>query len=184
MTLSKDQKTAVVAAVRDRFSRSVSSVFVDFRGIDVATITELRTKFRAAGIEYQVVKNNLVRKALEETPIVNNEVFMNALVGPTGIAWSYEDPSSAAKILRDFRKERKDEPNNIEIKCGILDDAVLDGDRVEKDLASLPGKDEIRSMLLAQLMAPAEQFVRQIGAPAQNLAYALDAYCKKQEGGV
>ena len=151
-------------------------------------ITDLRSRFREAGVEYKVIKNNVVAKALEGSDLGGNEDFMSSLVGPTAIAWSYEDPSAAAKIIKKFRKEHaddltpKNQPEKLLVKCGLLDGEVLDAKRVEKELATLPGKDEVRAMLLAQLMAPMQNLVAQIAAPGQNLAYALDAFQRKESG--
>lgn len=167
-------KQQQVTDVRDRFDKAIATVLVDFRGIDVEQVTELRARFREKGIEYRVVKNNLVVKALEGTDLAGNDAFMAHLKGPTAIAWSYEDPSTAAKIIKEFRKEK--EPNKkLTIKCGLLEGEVFEGERVEAELATLPSKDEVRSMLLAQLLAPMESLVRQLNAPTQNLAYALQA---------
>ena len=187
MPMNKEAKDAQVAEVKDRFDRAVATVLVDFRGVDVETITDLRLKFREAGVDYKVVKNNLVRKALADTDLGNNEAFGEHLVGPTAIAWSYEDPSAAAKVLKKFKKEYadtlapKDKPEKLLVKCGLLDGEVLDAKRVNKELATLPGKDEIRAQLLAQLMAPMQNLVGQLNAPGQNLAYALDAYARKEQ---
>jgi len=174
----RPEKLQAVELVRERFSRAVSAVLLDFRGIDVLTISDLRNRFRDQGVEYRVVKNNLVKKALLGTSLEGK--LDEHLKGPTGIAWSFEDPSAAAKIVRDFRKE--DVGEKLGVKCGLLDETVMEGPRVETELASMPGKDEVRAMLLAQMMAPAQRLVQQLGAPAQNLAYALDAYRRQQEG--
>ena len=187
--MTQSDKEAQAIQVRESFEKAISTVFVDFRGVDVETITELRTRFRKAGIEYKVVKNNLVRKALEGTDLEGNDALQSHLKGMTGIAWSFEDPSTAAKILRDFRKDKKellqkkDQPEKLLPKCALLDGKVMDGPQVETALASMPGKDEIRAQLLAQLLAPAQSLVRQLAAPAQNLAYLFDAYRRKQEEG-
>jgi len=187
MPMTPTEKEAQALEVREAFEKAISTVLIDFRGVDVETITELRSRFRAAGIEYRVVKNNLVRKALEGTDLESNDDLQAHLKGMTGIAWSYEDPSTAAKVIRDFRKdkkeilEKKDEPPKLVPKCALLDGNVMDGKAVETQLASMPGKDEIRAMLLAQLLAPAQSLVRQLAAPAQNLAYLFDAYKRKQE---
>lgn len=182
MPMRRPDKEKSVETIRDAFERSVAAVFVDFRGIDVPTITSLRYRFREAGIEYAVVKNNLVRKALEGTPLAGNDELEASLAGPTGIAWSFEDPSAAAKIIRTFRKEG-DAQEKLRVKCGILEDEFLSGERVEAELATLPGKDELRGQLLAQLMAPMQNLVRQLQAPAQNLSYALEARKNQQEEG-
>jgi large subunit ribosomal protein L10 len=188
MSLTREDKAAQAASVRESFDNATAVVLVDFRGVNVEMITNLRTRFRDAGIEYKVVKNNVVRKALEGSELADNEEFTANLVGPTAIAWSFEDPSAAAKVIKNFRKEftdvlqPKDGAEKLLVKCGVLEGQVLDAKRVEKELATLPGKDEIRASLLAQLMAPMQNLVGQINAPAQNLAFVLDAYRRKEAG--
>ena len=171
-------KDAEIARVREAFERSVAAVLLDFRGLDVETITALRARFREKGIEYRVVKNTLVKKALVGSPLASSPELAKHLKGPTGIAWSFEDPSAAAKVVKAFRKENEAN-EKLTVKCGVLDTHIFVGDRVEKELATLPGREEIRAALLAQLMAPMQSLVRQLGAPAQNLAYALDAKARQ-----
>ncbi len=188
MGLTRGDKSAQAEAVRQSFDSATATVLVDFRGVNVELITNLRARFRDAGVEYKVVKNNVVRKALEGSDLADNDEFTANLVGPTAIAWSFEDPSAAAKVIKSFRKEfadelqPKDRPEKLLVKCGLLDGQVLDAKRVEKELASLPGKDEIRASLLAQLMAPMQNLVAQLNAPAQNLALVLDAKRRKEAG--
>jgi large subunit ribosomal protein L10 len=188
MSLTREDKAAQVDAVRDSFANASATVLVDFRGVNVEMITNLRARFREAGVEYKVVKNNVVRKAIAGSDLAKNEKFMENLVGPTAIAWSFEDPSAAAKVITTFRKDfadelqPKDRPEKLLVKCGVLEGQVLDAKRVEKELATLPGKDEVRASLLAQLMAPMQHLVGQLNAPAQSLALVFDAYRRKEAG--
>jgi large subunit ribosomal protein L10 len=188
MRLTREDKAAQAVSVRESFANATATVLVDFRGVNVELITDLRARFRDAGVEYKVVKNNVVRKALEGSGLADNDEFTAHLTGPTAIAWSFEDPSAAAKVIKNFRKEHtdvlqpKDGNAKLLVKCGLLEGQVLGAARVEKELASLPGKDEIRASLLAQLMAPMQNLVGQINAPAQNLALVLDAYRRKEAG--
>jgi large subunit ribosomal protein L10 len=96
----------------------------------------------------------------------------------TGVALSFEEPSAAARILKEFVKENE----KLEIKAGLLDGSVLDANAVENQLATLPNKDEARSMLLAQFMAPAQSLVRLINAPGQNFVLLLEAKRNKDGG--
>jgi large subunit ribosomal protein L10 len=180
LNAAKTAKLQQVNEIRDSFDKAVAAVLVDFRGVNVENITALRTKFREKGVLYKVVKNTLVVKALEGTELGKSEALAGHLKGMTGIAWSFEDPSAAAKVIKAFRKEGDDQ-EKLTVKCGLLDNEVLDGNRVESELAALPGKDEVRAMLLAQLLAPAQSLVRQLIAPAQNFTYVLDA--KVRQGG-
>jgi len=174
-------KQEQIDLIKDRFARATAAVLVDFRGLNVAKTTALRNAFRKVGVEYKVLKNTLIQKAVEGTKL-DHEKFLGNLVGQTGIAWSFEDPSAAAKVLRDFRKDEATAAK-LAIKCGVIENMVMEGPRVETELATMPGKDEIRSMLLAQLLAPAQCLVRQLNAPGQNLTYALDARKRQLEEG-
>jgi large subunit ribosomal protein L10 len=170
-----------VALIREKFDKATTAVFLDFRGVNVEQITSLRSEFRKAGVEYRVVKNTLVKIALKGTAFDNKEVAAQ-LKGNTGIAWSFEDPSAAAKVVKAFRAVN-DANAKLGIKCGVVDAKVMPGAQVESVLATMPGKNELRAMLLATLQAPAANLVRLLQAPAQNLAYLLDAHKRKQEGG-
>lgn len=172
-------KQEQIDLIKDRFERATAAVLVDFRGLSVLKATELRNAFRKAGVDYKVVKNTLVRMAVKGTKL-DNQAFFKNLVGQTGIAWSYEEPSAAAKVLRDFRKDEA-VAQRLAIKCGVIESQVMDGARVETELATMPGKDEIRAMLLAQLNAPAQSLVRQLSAAGQNLSYVLDARKRQLE---
>lgn len=178
----RESKQEIVDFVKQRIENASSIVFVNFAGVDVSTVTELRNRFRDVGVEYRVIKNNLIRQALKGTSLGESEELDASLVGMTGVAWSFEDPSAAAKIIKAFRKEGPVH-ERLEVKAGVLDREVLNASRVENELATLPGKDELRAMLLAQLQAPAQGLVRQVQAPLQNLVYALDARRTQLEDG-
>jgi large subunit ribosomal protein L10 len=178
---TQQSKAEIVDQVRKNFDAAVATVIVNFEGLDVPTVTDLRAQFREAGVEYKVVKNNLIKKALEGSELLDDDALTSQLKGMTAVAWSFEDPSSAAKIIKKFRKDGGPVAERLEVKCGVLDGQVLDGARVENELATLPGKDELRAQLLAQLMAPAQNLVRQLLAPGQNLAFALDARKRQLE---
>ena len=173
------EKAAQVDAIRERFEKATSAVLLQFRGLDVASVTALRNDFRSAGVDYKVVKNTLVKRAVADTPLDADD-FKGTLVGETAIAWSYEDPSAAAKIVKNFRKDDV-QAEKLTIKGAVLENAFMEAGRVETELATMPGKDEVRAMLLAQLMAPAQSLVRQLGAPAQNFAYLLDSRKRQLE---
>jgi large subunit ribosomal protein L10 len=170
----RSEKTEAVADIKARFERMSSAVFLDYGGMTVEQVTKLRDTFRAKGVEYKVVKNTLVRRALEGQPYL--EGLTTALRGMTGIAWSFEEPSAAARVVKDFAKENE----KLGIKAGLLDGQVLDAKAVESQLASLPSKDEARATLLATLMAPAQQLVMLLNTPAGNFVRLLQA---KQDKG-
>lgn len=180
MPATQEAKEHAIALVRERFASSTSAVLLDFTGLDVAAEGELRLAFRKVGVDYKVVKNSLVRLAVAGTKL-DVENFTGRLSGPTAIAWSREDPSLAAKVVKEFRKDEV-RAERLRVKCAVLEGTVMAPERVETELASLPGKDEVRAMLLAQLLAPMQKLVMQLGAPGRNLAYALDARARQLEG--
>ena len=173
------EKQAQIDAIRDRFSRATSAVLLNFRGLSVAKTTELRNQFRTVGVDFRVVKNSLVKLAIKDSKLDTAEL-KEALAGETAIAWSYEDPSVAAKVVKEFRKDEI-LAQKLTIKCGVLENQVMAANRVESELATLPGKDEVRAMLLAQLLAPAQKLVMQLSAPAQRFAFVLDARRRQLE---
>lgn len=178
-TSTREGKSVLIGEVKGRFDKMTSAVFLDYKGMTVEQATKLRANFRKAGVEYKVVKNTLVRQALKDASFVAK--LDDVLTGMTGIAWSYEDPSAAAKVVKAFRKEEGEAGEKLKIKAGLIEGTVLDAKSVEDQLATMPGKDELRAQLLATLQAPLQQFVALLAAPAQNFVYLLAA--KEREGG-
>jgi large subunit ribosomal protein L10 len=162
-------KTAQIADLKTKFDKMTSAVLVNYQGMNVDTVTKLRNEFRKAGVEYRVVKNTLVKQALKGTKL--GDALDKSLTGMIGLAWSYEDPSAAAKVLKAFKKDYE----KLSVRGGAIEGQILDAKAVEEQLATMPGKNELRAMLLATLQAPMQQFVALINAPAQNFAYLLDA---------
>ena len=171
--MDRAQKTEQVKDIRSRFDRMSSAVFLDFTGMTVEEVTKLRDTFRSKGVEYKVVKNTLVTKALADQKYVDK--LEPALRGMTGIAWSFEEPSMAARLLKDISKENE----KLKIKAGLLEGQVLDGKAVEEQLAMMPGKNEARAMLLATLMAPAQRLVMLLNTPGGNFVRLLNAKASK-----
>ena len=171
--MDRATKAELIKDIKSRFDRMTSAVFVDFTGMTVEEVTKLRDTFRAKGIEYKVVKNTFVQQALSDQPWVKK--LDDVLKGMTGVAWSFEEPSAAARVLKDFVRENE----KLKIKAGLLEGEVLAPKAVEDQLASLPSKDEARARLLATLNAPAQRFVMLLNAPARNLVGVLAAKERK-----
>src|SRR5436190_21366516 len=106
MPLNREQKSDQINVVRKNFEKATATVLLDLSGVDVETVTELRVRFRQAGIECKVAKNNLVQKALAGTKISEEKDFIKLLSGRTAVAGSYEDPSASPNLVRDFSKEK------------------------------------------------------------------------------
>jgi large subunit ribosomal protein L10 len=172
------EKNAEIAEIKARFAKSTATVFLNYQGMTVQSATKLRAEFRKAGVEYKVCKNTLVKHALKGEAY--GEKLKGTLKGMTGIAWSFEDPSAAAKVVKAFRKENGPEGEKLQIKAGVVEGTILDGKAVEEQLATMPGKDELRATLLATLQAPLQQLVALLQAPTQNFVYLLSA--KERQG--
>jgi large subunit ribosomal protein L10 len=174
--MERAQKAEAIQEIRSRFDRMSSAVFLDFTGMTVEEVSKLRDVFRTKGIEYKVVKNKLVQQALSDHKWAPN--LDPVLKGMTGVAWSFEEPSAAARVVKDFVKDNE----KLKIKAGLLEGQVLDAKAVENQLATLPSKDEARATLLATLNAPAQRFVMLLNAPARELVGVLDAKRRKDAG--
>jgi len=167
--MERSQKETLVGSIKARFDRMSSAVFLDFKGLNVEAVSKLREEFRKSGVEYRVVKNSLVRHAIKQHAWAKG--LDTSLTGMTGVAWSYEDPSAAAKVVKAFRKDH----DKLKVKAGLIEGQVLTGEAVESQLATMPGKNELRAMLLATMQAPLQQFLQQLNAPLQNFVYLLKA---------
>jgi len=157
-------KQESVDAVTAKLRESATSVVVDYRGLNVAQVTELRKQLREAGIEFQVLKNSLLRRAAAAAELTElNEV----LTGPSAIAFSVDDVVAPAKILNDFAKKN----DALELKGAVVEGRVI-GVQEVKALAELPSREGLLSMLLSVLQAP-----------VRNFALAVKAVADKEEQG-
>lgn len=155
-----EKKQQIVADIKEKLTNSKTTVVVDYRGLSVAQVTELRKQLREAGVEFKVYKNTLIRRAAEQADL---QELNEWLVGPTALAFSEEDVVAPAKILYDFAKENED----LEIKVGIIEGKVSSVDEV-KALASLPSREGLLSMLANVLQAPVRNFALAVKAVAEQ----------------
>ena len=158
-----ESKQAAVEVVASKLKASTTIVVADYRGLNVSQVTELRRQLREAGIEFQVLKNTLVRRATAVAGLTELDAI---LTGPTAIAFGAEDTVAPAKILNDFAKKN----DALEIKGGIVEGRVVSLDQI-KALADLPSREGLLSMLLSVLQAP-----------VRNFALAVKAVAEKGEG--
>ncbi len=163
-TMSKvmETKKQVVSEISTKLRDSQSTLLVDYRGLDVAEVTELRKQLREAGVEFKVYKNTLARLAANEADLSE---LNDILVGPTAIAFSNEDVVAPAKVLNNFAKEHE----ALEIKGGVIEGKVATLEQI-KELADLPNYEGLLSMLLSVLQAP-----------VRNFAYATKAIAEQKE---
>ncbi|MCA0989455.1 50S ribosomal protein L10 [Guptibacillus algicola] len=162
MSSAVEQKKKLVTEIADKLRDSQSTIFVDYRGLDVGEVTELRKQLRDADVEFRVYKNTMTRRAAEELELTD---LNEHLVGPTAVAFSNEDVVAPAKILNNFAKDHQ----ALEIKTGVIEGSVVSYEKI-KELADLPNRDGLLSMLLSVLQAP-----------MRNMALATKAVADQKE---
>ncbi len=173
MSSKIEAKKQLVQELKEKIDQSQAVVLVDYRGLNVEEVTELRKKFREAGVEYKVYKNSLMRFAFKEAGLEN---FNEYLKGPNAIAYSFEDPVAPAKISSEFAKDHK----NLEIKAGVVDGKIIDIDGI-KNLADLPSREVLIAQVLGGLNGPISGFANVLQGNIRNLVYALNAIAEKKE---
>ena len=158
-----ESKKAIVDALATKLQGSTAAVFVDYKGITVAQDTELRNKFREAGVEYTVVKNTLTRFAAKDAGYDFSEV----LNGTTAMASTTGDPIAPARIVCEFAKKNK---NVLKIKGGFVEGSVLSVEQLQ-GFGELPSKDALIAQVLGTFLAP-----------ISALAFCLDQIRQQKEG--
>ena len=156
------KKETLVQAAAEKFESAASVVIVDYRGLTVEEVTNLRKQLRDAGVEMKVIKNSILSRAAKKVGLDGlDEVF----TGPTAVAFSNDDVVAPAKIIDEFAKDAK----ALEIKGGVIEGKVSSVEQITA-LAKLPNREGLLSMLLSVLQAP-----------VRNVAYAVKALEEKNE---
>jgi len=171
-------KVAVVNEVRDRLEAADGALLTEYRGLTVAQLAELRRELAAAGGDYKVYKNTLVRLAVADGPRAG---IQDLLTGPTAIAFVQGDVSAVAKALRDFARGNPD----LVVKGGIVGTGLLSAAEITR-LADLPPRDTLLAQFAGALSAPLQQFAGLVQALPRNLAYGIAALLDERraaEGG-
>lgn len=176
MSEVKDHKIKAVAELEDKFRRAKALTVTDYRGLTVEKMNALRRELRQAGTEYKVLKNTLSKIALTRVGV--DEKFLEILTGPVAIAFDFEDITAGIKVLSKFAKDPQNQV--FQITGGYVEGKFCSSQDMEA-LATLPGKDELRSMLLSVLQAPARNFVSVVNAPVRNMVGVLSNYAAKRE---
>ncbi len=172
--MTREEKQQFVVEVRERLERADAVFLTDFTGLDVKAITHLRSEVRRAKGQFLVVKNRLLRRALED---MNGPDLSNWLTGPTGVVFSDETVVDSARVIVDFAKENEGRPV---FKVGLMETTVLlpeDFARVSK----LPSRDELLSQVAGALEAPLSAFASVIEGKTREFVGLLDALRQQSE---
>ena len=173
MALQLEQKQQIVAEVNEVAASALSAVVADYRGLTVAQMTEMRSKARETGVYLRVVRNTLAKRAMEGTDYAClEEVF----VGPSLIAFSQEDPGSAARLLKDYAKQHE----ALEVKALAIGGEMFSADQIDR-VATLPTLDQARALLMAVLQAPVVKLARTLNEVPGKLVRTVAAVRDQKE---
>jgi large subunit ribosomal protein L10 len=172
--ITKEKKKVVLQDLTDRFGKAKSMVFIGFQGLSVKDNLALRRKLRAEGIEYTVAKKTLIKKGMESIKVEGTENF--APEGPVAVAVGYEDEVAPARIAKEFSKTN----DKVKIMGGVMNMAFIDAESM-KQIASLPGKDQLRAQLLATMNAPVSGFVNVLAGNIRGLMNVLNAVAEEKK---
>jgi large subunit ribosomal protein L10 len=186
--MNRTEKSALISEVKVKFDKAISVALLDFQGLTVETVTNLRRAFRKNGVEYRVLKNTLIRHALKDSPYKTlvgdispdrkNAAKAHAAVrGMTGVAWSYTDPNLPAKIVQDFKKEVGEKADKLKVKTGMVGGTLIGGE----DLAKMPGLKETQGQIVGMLDAPASNLYAMLIMPGVQIVGILEAWVEKRK---
>ncbi|HMB89368.1 MAG TPA: 50S ribosomal protein L10 [Rhodothermales bacterium] len=175
MPLTKAQKSTQVDEITGQLEGAATLYLTDYQGLSVEQVNELRDRFRKSGVDYKVIKNTLLRLAMER--IGGYDELYDHLHGPTAVAIS-EEPAAPARVIKDFLDDLKTE--RPELKVAFVDGAIYGSDQLDV-LASLKSKDELIADIIGLLMAPMTNIVGALQAQGSNLVGAIKTIAEKEE---
>lgn len=174
MPLSREQKTEMLASYQQGLAEAPHAFLLDYKGISVPQVTELRSKLREHGGHYLVVKNTLALRAIQGKPL---EGLSSWFEGPTAVVFSDGDPVPLAKALTEFAKGAP----MVQFKGALVERQPVAAEQI-KEIADLPSRQELIAKLVFMLQSPIARFVRGLGAIPQQFVSVLDQVAKSKEG--
>jgi large subunit ribosomal protein L10 len=171
LAISKERKQEVLTTYADWMKRSQAVILVEYTGVKMKDLDNIRNKIRESGGEFHVVKNTLVRRAFADNGM---KIPEDLLVKSTAVSFAFSDPASTAKALTDATKGNE----FVKVKGGFMSGQALSAAQV-KSLAEMPPLPVVRAQLLGMLQAPAGKLVRTIAEPARGLAAVIKAFTEK-----
>ncbi len=165
MTLRLADKQAIVAELNQVATNAISAIAADYCSLTVSQMTELHKSAREKGVHMRVYRNTLARRAVQETPFA---CLTEALTGPIVLFFAQNEPSAAARLVRDFVKSNE----NLEVRALAMDGQLLGADQLQA-VASLPSYDEGIALLMSVMQAPVTKFVRTLNEPVAQFVRAM-----------
>jgi len=170
-------KEDAVKVIKDRLDNAKSIVLIDYKGINIEEVDELRNRLRNADVDYFISKNTFIKLALNELGI---KEFDEHLSGPTAVAISKVDEVAAARELAKFKKDIMEDKDFPKFKIGLVGKDIMDVSQLEQ-LAGLPSKEVLLSMVLQGFNAPINGFVGALSGILRKFVYAIDTIAKQKE---
>ncbi len=171
-TLKLEDKQQIVQDLTERFAKASVVILTDYKGLNVPAMSELRRKLKLAGVDYKVVKNTMMVRASQDTPIA---VLRGHFQGPSAVAIGYADPVAPAQILTKFASDSK----TFAVRAGVLQGKLIDPDGI-KALADLPPREVLLGQLLCVMAGGPTALVRVLSAVPRGLLNVLNAVKEKK----
>lgn len=176
MARTRENKAELLAQLEGRMNKAKAALIADYSGLNVAAVSEIRRTFRAAGVEYRVVKNTLAKRVLKGSP---REALSKAFTRTTAVMFKYDEEFGK---LGKAAKELAGKFEQLKFRGGFVQDDVLSTPAAVETMAALPTLDEARAQLLGVINAPASKLLAQLNAPGQQLAGVIQAKADKDKG--